>query len=296
MKQHNNTAVVAAVGVFDGVHQGHSHLFEAVRNHADKAGDESRTLAVTFDCHPLHTIAPDRCPHMLTLPDRRLELLGNMPQVDDVAVLHFDDDLRRLTAAEFLERLHRLYGVTHLVMGYDHNFGSDCRNTTADHYALAGAQAGVTISRATPLLIDGEPVSSSRIRQALADGAIHAASAMLGRHHRLEGTVVEGRQLGRTIGFPTANIAIPADLMLPRQGVYAGCCLDRPCLVNIGTAPTVTDSAKIAVEVHIPGFSGDLYGQTLGVDLKEFIRNERKFDNLDDLRAQLNDDLHAIQQ
>ena len=299
MTPHNSTtqhggAVVAAVGVFDGVHRGHRHLFEAVRARADRAGEGSRTLAVTFDRHPLHTIAPDRCPRMLTLPERRLELLGDLPQVDDVVVLHFDDDLRRLTAAQFLERLHRLYGVTDLVMGYDHSFGSDFRDPSPDHYALAGEKSGVGVSRDTPFILGGEPVSSSRIRVALAEGDAEDAAAMLGRPHRLEGTVVKGRQLGRTIGFPTANLAVPAELMLPRQGVYAGRCLDRPCLINIGTAPTVTDSAKIAVEVHIPGFSGDLYGQSLSVDLTRHIRDERKFDSLDALTAQLNNDLYSL--
>lgn len=299
MTPHNSTtqhggAVVAAVGVFDGVHRGHRHLFEAVRTRADRAGEGSRTLAVTFDRHPLHTIAPDRCPRMLTLPERRLELLGDLPQVDDVVVLHFDDDLRRLTAAQFLERLHRLYGVTDLVMGYDHSFGSDFRDPSPDHYALAGEKSGVGVSRDTPFILGGEPVSSSRIRVALAEGDVEDAAAMLGRPHRLEGTVVKGRQLGRTIGFPTANLAVPAELMLPRRGVYAGRCLDRPCLINIGTAPTVTDSAKIAVEVHIPGFSGDLYGQSLSVDLTRHIRDERKFDSLDALTAQLNNDLYSL--
>lgn len=287
-------AVVAAVGVFDGVHRGHQHLFETVRARADRAGEGSRTLAVTFDRHPLHTIAPDRCPRMLTLPERRLELLGDLPQVDDVVVLHFDDDLRRLTAAQFLERLHRLYGVTDLVMGYDHSFGSDFRDPSPDHYALAGEKSGVGVSRDTPFILGGEPVSSSRIRVALAEGDVEDAAAMLGRPHRLEGTVVKGRQLGRTIGFPTANLAVPAELMLPRRGVYAGRCLDRPCLINIGTAPTVTDSAQIAVEVHIPGFSGDLYGQNLSVDLTRHIRDERKFDSLDALTAQLNNDLYSL--
>lgn len=299
MTPHNSTtehggAVVAAVGVFDGVHRGHRHLFEAVRARADRAGEGSRTLAVTFDRHPLHTIAPDRCPRMLTLPERRLELLGDLPQVDDVVVLHFDDDLRRLTAAQFLERLHRLYGVTDLVMGYDHSFGSDFRDPSPDHYTLAGEKSGVGVSRDTPFILGGEPVSSSRIRVALAEGDSEEAEAMLGRPHRLEGTVVKGRQLGRTIGFPTANLAVPLELMLPRRGVYAGRCFDRPCLINIGTAPTVTDSAKIAVEVHIPGFSGDLYGQSLSVDLTRHIRDERKFDSLDALTAQLNNDLYSL--
>lgn len=299
MTPHNSTtqhggAVVAAVGVFDGVHRGHRHLFEAVRARADRAGEGSRTLAVTFDRHPLHTIAPDRCPRMLTLPERRLELLGDLPQVDNVVVLHFDDDLRRLTAVQFLERLHRLYGVTDLVMGYDHSFGSDFRDPSPDHYALAGEKSGVGVSRDTPFILGGVPVSSSRIRVALAEGDAEDAAAMLGRPHRLEGTVVKGRQLGRTIGFPTANLAVPAELMLPRRGVYAGRCLDRPCLINIGTAPTVTDSAKIAVEVHIPGFSGDLYGQSLSVDLTRHIRDERKFDSLDALTTQLNNDLDTL--
>lgn len=295
MIQHADTAIAAAIGVFDGVHLGHRHLFRAVREQADRAGEGSRTLAVTFDRHPLRTIAPDRCPKMLTLPERRLELLGELPEVDDVVVLHFDDDLRRLTAAEFLERLHRLYGVTDLVMGYDHSFGSDFRDPSPDHYALAGEQAGVMVTRATPYSLDGKPVSSSRIRRALAEGDVESAYAMLGKPHRLEGNVVTGRQLGRTIGFPTANLDVPAELMLPRHGVYAGRCLDRPCLVNIGTAPTVTDSDRIALEVHIPGFSGDLYGQPLSVDLTRHIRDERKFPTLDALRTQLEADLSAIQ-
>lgn len=287
-----NRPVVAAVGVFDGVHLGHRHLLGRVRSVADRVG--GTTLAVTFDRHPLEVVAPERCPLMLTLPERRRQLLLGLPEVDYIAVLRFDNALRRLTAAEFMERLHRDYGVTHLVMGYDHSFGSDFRDAAPDHYQKAGEAAGIEVTRADRLVIDGTAVSSSAIRKALAEGDVAAAAGMLGRLHRLDGTVTKGRQLGRTIGFPTANLSVPGELMMPRQGVYAGVCMDRPCLVNIGTAPTVTDSGKIVVEVHIPGFTGDLYNQPLSVDLTHHIRDERKFGSLADLRTQLTRDLRTL--
>lgn len=284
--------IVAAAGVFDGVHTGHRHLLDCVRAEADRTG--GTTLAVTFDRHPLEVIAPERCPLMLTLPGRRRQLLEALPQADKVAVLHFDGDMRRRTAAGFMRLLRERYGVTHLVMGYDHGFGSDCRGAGTDHYIKAGAQAGVAVSRADRFVLDGTVVSSTAIRTMLADGDTDGAARLLGRPHIIEGQVVSGRRLGRKIGFPTANIDADPRLLLPLPGVYAATVLGRPAVLNIGVCPTVTDGNRMTVEAHIPGFDGDLYGRVLEVETGRRLRDERKFDSLEALRAQLADDVAAL--
>lgn len=292
------TPRVATVGVFDGVHLGHRHLLRCTRAVAEGLGPDARTVAVTFDRHPLAVIAPDRCPAMLTGTadrDRLLRAAG----ADDIVSLTFDEGLRRLTAAEFVRLLAVRYGVTHLVMGYDHSFGSDSRGASFAHYRDAGAASGVAVTRADRFTLPGTdtPVSSSAVRRLLDAGDAAGAAAMLGRCHTVTGEVVAGKHLGTGLGFPTANIAVPSGIVIPACGVYAARCTaggeSRPAMVNIGTCPTVSPGAPVTVEAHLIDYSGDLYGSEVSVAFVRRLRAERRFGSIDALTAQLREDRAA---
>lgn len=296
--KHTAVPVVASVGVFDGVHLGHRDLLRQLRQTADACG--GTTLALTFDRHPLALVAPSRCPLWAAPPQERAARLIDTGYVDRVETLPFDNALRTLTAVDFLRAIRSRYGVTALVMGYDNSFGSDCRGADTDHYVRAGQQAGVAVTRAAQFVLpEGTVVSSSAVRRALAAGDVALAARMLGRPFTLTGTVESGRQLGRQLGFPTANVSVDPSLQLPAPGVYAALCRTAgqtaalPCVVNIGSNPSVAPDNPVTVEAHIIGFSGNLYGTPLTLFFSRRLRDERRFDSLDALRAQIAADVSA---
>lgn len=282
--------VVATVGMFDGVHRGHQHLL----NQASALA--GRTLAVTFTDHPLRTIAPDRAPELLMPPEERLATLAALPAVDEVVALEFDEQLRLLTAAEFMAMLRERFGVTHLVLGYDNGFGHD-RPKSPEHYIEAGRSVGVEVVPATPLIdeISGQPISSSAIRRALAAGDIEAANRMLGREFTLAGTVVSGRQDGRKLGSPTANLQHDPRLAVPARGVYAcRATVDGttfPAAVNIGVCPTLTGAETATVEAHLIGCDADLYTKPLSLSFVAHLRPERRFPSVDALKSAIASDI-----
>ena len=258
-------------------------------------------MAVTFSDHPMAHIAPDAVPPRLADNETRIRRLGR--EVDKVVVEDFAD-IRHLTAAGFMQRLADRYSVSLLLLGYDTRFGSDMPRSHSV-YAAAAAAAGITV-----IFCDdaehtgtGAVIASSGIRKALTEGNVSAAADMLGRPYALTGTVIAGRRQGRTIGFPTANIAVAdARVAMPRAGVYAcraaavagdGTRLfsPRPAMVNIGTCPTFTPgSCRQTIEAHIPGFSGDLYGATLTLEFIRRLRDEQRFPSVEALRRQLEKD------
>lgn len=276
---------IATIGFFDGVHKGHQFLFEHLRKEADERGLEP--LIVTFDTHPRAVLQSDYMPQILTsLPER--ETLLN--RYGKVLVLPFDQ-VQPLTAAEFMQRLHDEQDVSVLLMGYDHRFGSD-RLTRIQDYRRLAEPIGIEVLM-LPEFVDGElHVSSTEIRQALMNGNIVVANELLGRPYSIIGTVVHGKGMGRTIGFPTANIE-PQDphKILPRRGVY---------IARVDT-PTVNDAMAFVnidrngiIEAHIPSFKGDLYGAQLKLRFVRFLREERQFSNLEDLKAQIKEDIDSI--
>ena len=292
----SGAARFATVGMFDGVHRGHLSL---VRRLIDEAGERSLTPTVfTFDRHPLSLIAPDRAPALLTTVGEKAAKL-RQAGVADVEVLSFDEALRALTAEEFLMMLRDRYGVKALLMGFNHRFGSD-RISRIEDYEAIGLRLGVEIVRADELRDSSLPasVSSSAIRDALSRGDVAAAARMLGYNYKLWGKVVPGRQLGRTIGFPTANMEFAdSGLMVPGAGVYAvdvtipdgGC---RRGMMNIGRRPTVDFSSRPAVtaEVHVIDWSGNLYGKEISVEFLDRIRDEMRFPDIDALRRRITAD------
>ena len=277
---------IAAIGMFDGVHCGHAHLLKQLAQKARELGYKS--LALTFSHHPAETICPARAPQLLGDAAQRSRMIKDLG-IDRVEVLDFGADDFKLTAAEFIEKIKREYGAQAVLMGFNNHIGSDRKSGDE-------IKASVPVYVATPY--SAFAVSSSLVRSAIADSDFEKARQLLGHEFAVRGTVESGRHLGRTIGFPTANIR-PLDRhqLLPPDGVYAvDVVLDNGeeyrAMANIGTRPTVGGHRR-TFEVYIIGFDGDLYGRMLEVSFLGRLRNEQKFDSLEALSAQLERDKKA---
>ena len=281
---------VVALGNFDGFHLGH----QAVVGRAVERARAARAPAIvaTFDPHPMRYFKPDTPYFRLTSLDQRQKLFGEAG-VHAMYVFDFDAVLAELSAEEFVtQRLVEHLGVAGVVTGEDFTFG---KGRTGDIAMLRwlGNKHGFTVDTMAPVKLGGETVSSTRIRDALKSRAPRAAARLLTRPYTIEGIVRHGDKLGRTIGFPTANIDM-ANYLRPTYGIYAvrGRLADGRRLdgaANLGVRPTF-DPPKELLEVHFFDFSGDLYGQTIAVELIDYIRAEEKFDSLDALTAQMDVD------
>ena len=284
----------ATIGMFDGVHSGHNFLLQQLEEEA--AGRHSRPLVITFPDHPLKIIAPDREPPRLTPPNEKHSLLSVRGKFEVVA-LEFNESLRKLSARDFLTMIRDRFGVGTLVMGYDHHFGHD-RIKDRSEYTRIGDALGVEIVFAEPLVLDGQPICSSLIRRLISEGNIKKANEALGRPYSLKAKVVEGKHIGRTIGFPTANLKpMDGSQLLPATGVYAVLATlsdgtEYRGMLNIGVRPTVDRSSNpvTTVEVNLFDCDRDLYGSELTVAFIDRLRGERKFDTLEELRHQLDSD------
>lgn len=283
-------AYVATIGFFDGVHKGHRFLISELLRVSRLNGLQSAVL--TFDEHPQSVLSGVQQPLLSTFDERTALLKAT--GVDEIFSFHFDV-IQQMTAEEFMHILHERCGVEILLMGYDHQFGSDCMTDIAD-YEAAAHRVGMTIQPVT--MAPNGQVSSSKIRRALQQGDMARANEMLGYTYTLCGEVVHGKGLGRTIGFPTANIDLPAEKMLPSHGVYAGEVIVEGVgkvkgMVNIGTNPTIGND-HVTVEVYLLDYTGDLYGQTISVQLVRRVREERKFENVAALQQQIKADIDSI--
>lgn len=274
-----------ALGVFDGVHRGHraviARAVEAARNQGGKA------FAVTFDPHPIRVIAPEKAPaSLLATLDEKAAVVRALG-VDGLLVIHFDMAFSKMDAEEFVRKL-MAADVRTIAVGEDWRFGSK-RSGDVAMLRRMGGELGFQLEAVPPVMWDGERISSTRIRQAIRDGNFDAVEEMLGRPYELSGTVIEGRKLGRELGFPTANLRV-GERQTPRDGVWAvkvdG--VGRG-VANLGTRPTV-DGGERLLEVHVLGFSGDLYGKELRVSFRKFLRPERKFGSVEELREQIGRD------
>ncbi len=277
----------AAVGTFDGVHRGHEAVIAKLRDVADER--HLTPIAVTFDRHPLDLIAPERAPKAITTIERKARLLKDAGVTP--VVLPFDETMRATTALDWMRRLKRDYNVAAIVVGYDNTFGSDGVNLSIADYRRLGQSLGIDIIEAP--FVPG--VSSSAVRKAVGEGDVKRAAEMLGRPYRLTGTVVDGNRLGRTIGFPTANINPDPTLAIPADGVYAATAIlsdgsKHPAMVNIGRRPTVRRGEQRTIEAHVINWKGDLYGSQIGLDFTSRLRDEVRFNSIEALRAQLEKD------
>jgi riboflavin kinase / FMN adenylyltransferase len=267
----------AAVGTFDGVHRGHLRVVEAAR----AAG--LRSAVVTFDPHPRAVLGSSV--ELLATLERRLELLEEAG-VEDVLVLRFDEGLAALRASEFAEQVLRAIGAEVVTAGETFRFG---QGREGDLGLLS--ELGFDVRR-VPLL---ENVSSSRIRELVHAGETERAAALLGRPPEVEGIVVHGDGRGRALGFPTANLDVPAGLLVPPDGVYAGRTRGRRAAISIGTNPHF-DGVDRRVEAHLLDFDDDLYDQRLLVEIWTSLRGQRRFDSLDELVAAIGVDVERTRE
>lgn len=263
--------------------------------------DEYATV-VTFFPHPREYFSGQSRPLLTPLEEKTLQLshIG----VDQLMLLPFNKTLSQLSAEAFVEQiLIRGLQAKHISVGSDFHFGKG-RSGNAELLSAIATQHNVPVTIVPLQLDDSERISSSRIRQALTEGLLTESTRLLGRPYTLTGRVVQGQQLGRQIGFPTANLKLPSDKFIPRHGVYGvqvcGPCIDaggamQPGVMNIGNRPTVAGQ-DVTVEVHLLDWSGDLYGKTLTVSLETFLRPEQKFDSLDSLKAQIEADCQTARQ
>ena len=283
---------VLTIGTFDGVHKGHRAILQEVVNHARAAGGES--VLLTFEPHPRKLLFPDQPLGIITPLDKKVELI-TAAGIDHVVVVPFTREFANLSAQEYIERF--MVGKFHphsIIIGYDHHFGHDRKGNIhlLKEYAAVYNYELVEIPAQ---LIDEAAVSSTKIRHAITAGHIEDAAHMLARPYSLTGTVVHGNKLGRTIGYPTANLQ-PTDheQIIPAIGIYAiraqhhGMLYDA--MLSIGYNPTVTDKKELRIEANIFDFDKDIYGDELTLIFIKRLRDEQKFESLDALVAQLHKD------
>jgi riboflavin kinase / FMN adenylyltransferase len=295
------TPTAIALGNFDGIHCGHRQVIEPVLAAREQAVLRLYATVVSFSPHPREFFS--RQPLALLSPfEERVGLLSQTG-VDQLLVLPFDLDLAQLSPEAFVQEIliDRLQ-AKHISVGQDFRFGAKRAGDANLLQELAGKH-GVGVTQVPLQILEGERISSSAVRQALAEGRVTMAAKLLGRPYRLIGKVVAGQQVGRTIGFPTANLQLPPNKLIPAQGVYgvrvSGQDLNHGNAVNgvmnIGNRPTV-DGITQTIEVHLLDWQGDLYGQELTVELLEFIRSEQRFPDLDALKQQISQDCAVARQ
>lgn len=277
---------VATIGFFDGVHLGHRCLIAQVLEMARVRG--LQTMVVTMDRHPKCVIAPQFVPSLLTTNEERRELL-TATGIDRIEFLNFNSEMMHLTARDFMQKvLKEQLGVSVLVMGFDHKFGHG--GGSFGQYMQWGNECGIEVIRAKEL--PEVHASSTECRKYLMSGDITRAEALLGHPFCMSGTVVAGHRIGREIGFPTANIEVCREKLVPKEGVYAVMVnASHKGILNIGTRPTLDNGNDRTIEVHLIGYTGNLYGEKLTIQFIRRIRDEHKFDSLDKLKAQIKKDL-----
>lgn len=282
---------VVTIGVFDGVHRGHQALVaEAVDEAVDGGG---KVLALTFDPNPVEVVRPEVAPTRLCSLDRRVELLSGLG-VSRVEVLRFDEAMAAMSAQDFTQKILKdRFDVHRVVIGSGFRFGNRAQGT-----AETLREAGLTVVE-VGLITDGQPVSSTRIRAAVAEGDVDAAADMLGRPHELEGIVVRGLGRGRDLGFPTANLEHDPRAAVPADGVYAGRAIlggvDHPAAISIGTNPTF-EAQERTVEAYLLDFDADLYGQQVRLTFQQRLRATQAFDSVDALVTQMHADVAAARE
>lgn len=284
------------LGTFDGVHRGHQAILAEGRSVARAHGFDG-TVAVSFARHPRAMLEPDRRPRILTTVDERTRLLG-ATGLDRLVVLQFDEHLARLEYDAFVRRvLLQALGMAHFVLGHDVHFGRGRAGTLVTVAELAEVE-GFTVSQVASIRHRGRPISSSRIRDCVADGSMREAVRMMGHPYPMTGLVAAGRGMGRELGFPTANLECSGSAKLrPGLGVYAGWARGkatggwRAAAINVGRAPTVSDEGVVRIEVHLLDSSFDLLGEPLEVGFVSKMRDEFRFEGISSLRAQIGEDV-----
>ena len=287
---------LATVGFFDGVHAGHRHLIREMRQLAEIRG--LSTVVFTFPVHPRIILQTDFQPKLLNSPDEKLKLLSSIG-IDYCVVMDFTPELASCSAFDFIVKiLSQQWHVQSLLVGYDHRFGHH-RTDGFEQYVEYGKTCGMEILRASSYENYTEAVSSSKIRLLLSDGCVEEAAGLLSYPYRLKGQVVGGYQIGRTLGFPTANIEIDDSLkVLPGMGVYAvWVYIDHvryKGMLSIGNRPTL-HGKQLSIEVHILNFSDTIYSQSIEVEFIQYLRANQKFEDPTALKTRLHKDRQQVE-
>lgn len=288
---------VAAIGFFDGVHLGHRYLIEQVKEAAAIKG--LRTALITFPVHPRKVMNDEYNPELLTTYDEKVALLAETG-IDYCYAIDFTLDISMLTAHDFMKNiLKERYKVQTLIIGYDHRFGHN-RSEGFDDYVTFGQELGIDINRARARTINNTTISSSVVRRLLHAGEVGSAGAYLGYDYFLDGIVVDGYKVGRTIGFPTANLRpYDPDKLVPGDGVYAvHVTVDGTVyagMLDIGYRPTLNNGSDRSIEVHILHFHSDIYDCPIRISFVQRIRSDIKFSGIDELIEQLHKDAQFVE-
>jgi riboflavin kinase/FMN adenylyltransferase len=283
---------IITIGNFDGVHLGHQMIFRTLCQRAREV--DGTSLVLTFDPHPLKVLAPERCPVLITPTAKKLALIQGCG-LDVIVCLPFTPTLANLTPVAFVERvLVQTIGIQEIYVGYNFAFGKGRQGSIALLQEL-GQHYGFLVHIVEPIAVEGRVVSSSMIRQWIQQGGVDEAALLLGRLYSISGTVVEGYQKGRELGFPTANVR-STDELLPSRGVYAVTVDWRERqyegVANIGFNPTF-GRTQLSVEIHLFDFAEQLYGETVEVSFVKKIRDERAFPSVADLVKQIGRDVET---
>ncbi len=287
--------VCLAIGVFDGVHLGHQQILR--QTIADARQHDAIAIVLTFDRHPNSIVAPERVPQLIYSLPQKLRAIGSLG-TEALLLISFDQKFSEQTGEEFIRSLMCDFGKVHSIcVGANFVFGHKRSGDVALLKKLGG-EMNFAVHGLAAVSLDGQVVSSTRIREAIRAGNLDAARQMLGRAYAISGRVIEGDRLGRQLGFPTANLDA-AGLVLPPNGVYAGFAnLEKKSFrvaLNIGLRPTVASAKpELRVEAHLLDFSGEIYGAELEVEIGEKLRDERKFGSPAELREQIERDVAAV--
>lgn len=283
-----------ALGFFDGVHLGH---VEIIKNAVAYAKEKKvKSVVVTFSNHP-HTEITGQAPKLLTTFEEKLDLIKSLG-VDAVLALEFNSKVRRMSAQDYFTKiLVESLNSRFISIGYDHKFGFN-QEGSPEKLKEWGKKLGIEVKINSPVNVNDEPVSSTRIRKDISAGQVKAASKLLGRYYCFSGTVTQGLKRGTELGFPTANLMISSEIVIPAVGVYAGFAKiesetkDLPAVINIGYCPTFKDDTnEVKTEVHILDFQKkDLYGKKMKICFVERLRNEEKFNSKEELISQIKED------
>ena len=280
---------VITIGVFDGVHRGHSHLLQHLRA---AAGAQYQPTVLTFANHPVTVLQPGRDVSLITTLGRKEELIRQQG-IDQIVSLEFTQELAQLSAGDFVGLLVENLNMKGLVIGSDFALGRN-REGNSERLSELGREMGFSVEVVEPLLLDGLLVKSRVIRQKLTDGEVAVSNQLLGRTFSMSGEVITGDRRGRTLGFPTANVDVNKSMAHPADGIYATWALvdgvRRPSATSIGVRPTFGLSERL-VEVYILDFEGDLYGRELEVEFVDKLRDQETFSSLDALVEQINRDV-----
>ncbi|MBC7320989.1 bifunctional riboflavin kinase/FAD synthetase [bacterium] len=291
-KAHISEPTITTIGVFDGVHRGHQAILSLLIERSFTLGLPG--VVVTFDPHPLEIIKRERIEFLLDLNDR-LDLIDQFPHTYNV-LINFSERFAEKTAEDFIKELKDRLNMREIVIGYNFQFGKG-RKGNIKFLQEASKRYSFKVSVVLPVEYNGAPISSSRIRSALKDGNVNSANEMLGRYFYLKGRVIRGKGLGKEIGFPTANIAVPNRIIIPRLGVYATIgTIDSERFIgvtNIGFAPSLKGEKDITIETHFLDFDRDIYDKLIKIELIDYIRPEIKFSSLEQLVNQINTDIKS---